>query len=158
MANLEKAFVAAVAEKRGIRGSVLPPDIRATARLLTLALEEAKLDYKRLMTMATTGRVADPDFSIFSNCGSGSSSGSRVLMTKIICFFLSKISIYLSLGLYTRTHRLQEKPSALKRDHPAIHKPRNFLTFFLFLWVIFAPPGSGCSNSNECGSRFQHFF
>jgi hypothetical protein len=52
--------VAAVAEKRGIRGSVLPPDIRATARLLTLALEDAKLDYKRLMTMATTGRVADP--------------------------------------------------------------------------------------------------
>ncbi len=60
MGQLEKAFVAAVAEKRGIRGSVLPPDIRATARLLTLALEEAKLDYKRLMTMATTGRVADP--------------------------------------------------------------------------------------------------
>jgi hypothetical protein len=90
MANLEKAFVAAVAEKRGIRGSVLPPDIRATARLLTLALEEAKLDYKRLMTMATTGRVVDPDFSIFSNCGSGSSSGSRVLLTKIICFFDQK--------------------------------------------------------------------
>jgi hypothetical protein len=91
MANLEKAFVAAVAEKRGIRGSVLPPDIRATARLLTLALEDAKLDYKRLMTMATTGRVADPDFSIFSNCGSGSSSGSRVLLTKIIYFFDQKL-------------------------------------------------------------------
>jgi hypothetical protein len=88
MAQLEKAFVTAVAEKRGIRGSVLPPDIRATARLLTLALEEAKLDYKRLMTMATTGRVADRSalnlmrIRIFSNCGSGSSSGSRVWMTK----------------------------------------------------------------------------
>ncbi len=87
MAQLEKAFVAAIVEKRGIRGPV-PPDIRATARLLTLALEEAKLDYKRLMTMATIGRVADRSalnlmrIRIFSNCGSGSSSGSRVWMTK----------------------------------------------------------------------------
>jgi hypothetical protein len=31
--------------------------------------------------------------------------------------------------------KLQEKPSALKREHPAL---QNFFEFFLCLWVIFA--------------------
>ncbi len=33
--------------------------------------------------------------------------------------------------------KLQEKPSALKREHPALQKMK-FINFFLCLWVIFA--------------------
>jgi hypothetical protein len=33
--------------------------------------------------------------------------------------------------------KLQEKLSALEREHPALQKVK-FLNFFLFLWVIFA--------------------
>jgi hypothetical protein len=33
--------------------------------------------------------------------------------------------------------KLQEKPSALIREHPALQNMK-FLNFFLFLWVIFA--------------------
>ena len=36
-----------------------------------------------------------------------------------------------------RTPKLQEKPSALKREHPVL-KNRKILDFFLILWVIFA--------------------
>jgi hypothetical protein len=58
-------------------------------------------------------------------------------MRKKIYIFFSKIAIYLSLDLNKRTPKLQEKPSALKREHPAIQNMK-FLHFFLFLWVIFA--------------------
>jgi hypothetical protein len=34
-------------------------------------------------------------------------------------------------------HKLQEKPSALKREHPALQNMK-FLYFFPYLWVIFA--------------------
>jgi hypothetical protein len=37
-----------------------------------------------------------------------------------IIFFLSKISIYLSLGI--RTSKLEENPSAPKKEHPALQK------------------------------------
>jgi hypothetical protein len=53
--------------------------------------------------------------------------------------------------------KLQEKPSALKREHPVL-KNIKFWTFFLFLGIIFAlldpdpqfecGSGSGSSNSN----------
>ncbi len=33
--------------------------------------------------------------------------------------------------------KLQEKPAARKREHPALQNMK-FLDFFLFLWVIFA--------------------
>jgi hypothetical protein len=33
--------------------------------------------------------------------------------------------------------KLQEKPSSLKREHPALQNLK-ILYFFLFLWVIFA--------------------
>ncbi len=32
----------------------------------------------------------------------------------------------------------QQKPSVLNREHPASFKTWNFLTFFQFLWIIFA--------------------
>jgi hypothetical protein len=35
------------------------------------------------------------------------------------------------------TFKLQEKPSILKREHPA-RKKIKFITCFLFFWVIFA--------------------
>jgi hypothetical protein len=56
-------------------------------------------------------------------------------------------------------HKLHEKPSALKKEHPTLQSMK-ILDFFLFLWVIFAlldpdpdpqfecGSGSGSSNSN----------
>ena len=35
------------------------------------------------------------------------------------------------------TSKLQKKPSALKKEHPALQNMK-FLKFFLLLWVIFA--------------------
>jgi hypothetical protein len=55
------------------------------------------------------------------------------------------------------TPKLQEKPSALKKEYPALQNVK-ILHFFLFLWVIFSlldpdpdpqfECGSGSSNSN----------
>ncbi len=51
-----------------------------------------------------------------------------------IRIFFLKIAIYLSLGLHKRLPR-QEKPSALKRAHPALQK---WNLLILLLWVIFS--------------------
>ncbi len=86
--------------------------------------------------------------SISSESGSGSESRSRVLMTKIFVekkcnckfyksFLLSKIAIFLSRGFHKWTPKQQEKPSALKREHPVLQKMK-FIHCFLFFWVIFA--------------------
>jgi hypothetical protein len=57
-------------------------------------------------------------------------------------FFLSKIATYLPIPWPPyRTSKLQEKPSALKREHPALQNMK-FLNFFIFLGH-FCPPGSG---------------
>ncbi len=55
-------------------------------------------------------------------------------------FFISKMAIYLFLGLLKgrRTSKLQEKPSALKREHPTSTSKMQFIKFFLSLSVIFA--------------------
>jgi hypothetical protein len=46
----------------------------------------------------------------------------------------------------------QKKPSALKREHPALENMK-ILYFFLFLWVIFAlldpKPHFECGSSNS---------
>jgi hypothetical protein len=50
--------------------------------------------------------------------------------------------------------KLQEKPSALKREHPALQNVK-ILYFFLFLWVIFAlldPDPAAQINADPCGS------
>jgi hypothetical protein len=50
--------------------------------------------------------------------------------------------------------KLQEKPSALKREHPALQNMK-ILYFFLFLWVIFAlldPDPATQINTDPCGS------
>jgi hypothetical protein len=52
------------------------------------------------------------------------------------------------------TPKLQEKPSALKREHTALQNMK-ILYFFLFLWVIFAlldPDPATQINADPCGS------
>ncbi len=77
-------------------------------------------------------------------------------LKKNLIFSWSKIAIYLSLALL-RTSKLQEKPSAMKKRHPAFQNMK-FLYFFLFLWVIFALPdpysgsGSGFTDLIKFGS------
>jgi hypothetical protein len=51
--------------------------------------------------------------------------------------------------------KLQEKPSALKREHPVLQNMK-ILDFFLFLWVIFAlldpdPDPATQINADPCG-------
>jgi hypothetical protein len=47
--------------------------------------------------------------------------------------------------------KLQEKLSALKREHP-VQKNMKILDFFLFLWVIFALLDPDPDSQFECGS------
>jgi hypothetical protein len=52
--------------------------------------------------------------------------------------------------------KLQEKPSALKREHP-VQKNMKIQDFFLFLWVIFVlldpdPDPATQINADPCGS------
>ncbi len=59
---------------------------------------------------------------------------------------------YLSSGLHKGL--LQEKASALKREHPALQNMK-ILNFFLYLWVIFAlldPDPATQINTDPCGS------
>jgi hypothetical protein len=53
-----------------------------------------------------------------------------------------------------RTSKLQEKPSALKREHSALQNMK-FHNFFLFLWVIFAllDPDPESTDLIESGSN-----
>jgi hypothetical protein len=53
-----------------------------------------------------------------------------------------------------RMPKLQEKPTALKREHPALQNMK-FLYFYLFLCVIFAildPDPATQINADPCGS------
>jgi hypothetical protein len=61
----------------------------------------------------------------------------KLQLENFLIYFGSTIAIYLSLGLHKGSHKLQEKPSALKREPPALQN-MNILYFFLYLWVIFA--------------------
>jgi hypothetical protein len=47
--------------------------------------------------------------------------------------------------------KLQEKPSVLKREHPALQNLK-ILNFFLFLWVILALLDPDPDPKFECGS------
>jgi hypothetical protein len=57
-----------------------------------------------------------------------------------------------------RTSKLQEKPSVLKREHPALQNIK-FLTFYSIFWVIFAlldpnlDSESGSTDLIESGSE-----
>jgi hypothetical protein len=51
-----------------------------------------------------------------------------------------------------KTSKLQDKLLALKREHPSLRKMK-FTNFFLFLWAIFGPPGSGSNPDLDPGSQ-----
>ncbi len=55
----------------------------------------------------------------------------KIQLTKKIILFWSKIAIYLSLA-FLKDVQLQEKPSAVKREHPALQKIK-FINFFYFV-------------------------
>jgi hypothetical protein len=65
-------------------------------------------------------------------------SGSRVSMTKKLkkMYSWQKNLIFFKIK-NKRRPKLQETPSAQKREHPTLQNIK-FLNFFLFLWVIFA--------------------
>jgi hypothetical protein len=59
-----------------------------------------------------------------------------------------------------RPPKLQEKPSALKKEHPVL-KNMKILDFFLFLCVIFAlldPDPDPATQINACGSEYGSGF
>ncbi len=95
----------------------------------------------------------------FINSGSGSSkyqsgSRSRVLMTKNWerKNYCRRKKIYLSLASIKES-KLQQKPSALQGEHPAL---QNMKLFYLFSFFVghFCPPGSGFGSTDltESGS------
>ncbi len=101
--------------------------------------------------------------SILGECGSGSRS--RVLMTKNwkkltaekTIFFWSKIAICLSLGLPKRTYKLHEKPSAFKKERPALQNMK-FQFFFSIFVGNFCPPGYGSSRTKSMRIRITGIF
>jgi hypothetical protein len=99
--------------------------------------------------------------SILSESGSVSDSWSRVLRTKncrksswklfFYRYLFWPIPIYLSLGLLKNVQAtIHENPSALKREHQALKKMK-IITFYLFLWAIFAllDPDPDCESGSE---------
>ncbi len=62
----------------------------------------------------------------------------KIYSWKFFSFFYYWLQFtYLSLGFHTWTSKLQRKPLALKREHPALQNIK-FFNFFPLLWVIFA--------------------
>jgi hypothetical protein len=86
--------------------------------------------------------------------------GSRVSMSKNLqdlqlkkIIFLTKICNLLITRAPRRTSKLQEKPSALKREHPAL---QNFSSLFSILWVICVlDPNPHPVDHNQCGFRSE---
>jgi hypothetical protein len=56
---------------------------------------------------------------------------------KVYIFLIKNCNLLIPRPPY-RIFKLHEKPSALKREHPARQK-KKIINFFLFLWDIFAP-------------------
>ncbi len=95
----------------------------------------------------------DPAFSLIADSDPVPDSGiwwpktEKILQLKKLSIYWSKFAIYLSLGL--QDAQATGKPSALKREHPALQKMK-----FLFSNFVghFFPLRSGSTNSNYCGS------
>ena len=114
------------------------------------------------------GWVIQNTRSWFYQCsGSGfneSGSGSRVLMTKTAEFFflfLIKNCNFLIPRPPYRTSKLQEKPSALKREHQTLPKMKciNFFLFsgsFLPSWIRIAIPDPDTGNPLNPNPDPQH--
>jgi hypothetical protein len=73
---------------------------------------------------------------------------------KKIYFLDKKTDILLIPRPPRRTSKLQEKPSALKGEHPALRNMK-FLHFFLFSWANFAhlDPDPDPADHKQCKSR-----
>ncbi len=69
-----------------------------------------------------------------SGSGYGYGSGSIISSEIFLNLFDQNCNLLMS--------KLQEKPSALKKEHLALREIK-YINFFLCLWVIFCPPGSG---------------
>jgi hypothetical protein len=61
-----------------------------------------------------------------------------------------KSFIQLQLLILRPPSKVQEKPSALKSEHPALQNMK-FLNFFYFLWVIFALLDPDLADQNQSG-------
>jgi hypothetical protein len=70
----------------------------------------------------------------------------KFIAANLISIFLIKNGNLLIPWPPERMPKLQEKPSALKREHPVL-KNMKILDFIRFLWVIFALPGSGSGSA-----------
>jgi hypothetical protein len=86
----------------------------------------------------------------------------KFIAGNLISIFLIKNCNLLIPRPSLRTPKLQEKPSALKREHPIL-KNMKILDFFLFLWVIFDFLDPDPDPQFECGSGsetlgFSNFF
>ncbi len=81
--------------------------------------------------------IADPD--PVPNSGVNDQKLNNIYSCKFFLYiFWIEIAIYLSKGLHKGRTKLQ-KPSALKREHPALQNMKiEIHYFFLYLWVIFA--------------------
>jgi hypothetical protein len=75
----------------------------------------------------------------------------KICSWKLISIFLIKNCNLLIPRPPERTPKLQEMPSALKREHPVL-KNMKILDCFLFLWVIFALLDPDLDPQFECGS------
>ncbi len=69
-----------------------------------------------------------------------------------IYFFWSKTAIYLSLGLH-KVCPSYRRSLQLSKEAIQHFKTWFFTNFFLPLWVIFCPPGSGSTDPIESGSN-----
>jgi hypothetical protein len=74
----------------------------------------------------------------------------QIYSFKEIIFFIKNCNLHTP-GPPLRTSKLQEKPSALKREHPAVQNLK-FFPVFLFLRVIFALLDPDPADQNQCGS------
>jgi len=100
------------------------------------------------------------------SCGSGFSYGSgfKWFRTRIQGFDDQKLErkkysrnlyIFFFIKIYNLLmSQLQEKPSALKREHPALQKIK-LISFFLCLWVILALPDPDSDWKTESGYGFR---
>ncbi len=117
-----------------------------------------------------SGRVADPysydtdldpafkaEYQAGSRCFNDQKLKKFTAEKKIIFLWIKKHNLPIPRHLQ-RKSKLQKKPSAAKREHPALQNMK-FLNYFLLLWVIFAlldpdpdsEYGSGSTDSIESG-------
>jgi hypothetical protein len=69
--------------------------------------------------------------------GFGDRKFNKIYSSKTFLYFLDQKLQFTYPDASIKEHMLQEKPSALKREHPALQNVK-ILNFFLYFWVMFA--------------------